>query len=102
MLKYSWESDDRSCEGCLIRVPTSAEEFTKIAQLHINMQQKIKFLRMYVSETLVYDTRNIVGKYRTAFQTNISMIFYLNKFLPPNPRSLGNSPNVILRPITPS
>ena len=40
--KYSGGADDRSFEGPLIRVRTSAEEFTKIAQL--NMQQTNKIL----------------------------------------------------------
>ena len=79
--KYSRASDDRSFEGPLIRVPTSAEEFTQIAQLHIIL---IYFLHTYPIQDSVRYSGILLGSYRTAFQKYISMIFYLNKFLPPN------------------
>ena len=79
--KYSRASDDRSFEGPLIRVPTGAEEFTQIAQLHIIL---IYFLHTYPIQDSVRYSGILLGSYRTAFQKYISMIFYLNKFLPPN------------------
>ena len=80
MLKYSRESDDRSFEGPLIRVSTSAEEFTKIPQLHINMQQKNEILT-YLPETLrnTFSTRyieNIVGDQKKCAQTSPKIVEY--------------------------